>query len=322
MFCRKCGKELEDGWSVCPECGTKISVDVEKKDQEHLNNSQENDKEQIVKRNKTILIVMLILLIAIFGFVVAYPKIKEYCQDMKNREIAGQVVDAISTLEDEEITLESEDKLFDIMSMYVELTDEQKKYVSNYNDLEKAFEILQEKEDEKAAQDVIDEIDKIDVSQLTYDDTSVEALKEKFESLTEEQQALVTNSAKIEEYEQVIQKKKEEKAAADEAAKIEAGKQEAINTAYNAVAGKSFHLKDAQRMIEFTTSGEFIYSVSSFAKKSCAYSFSATYGQNKDEWQYLVSVNIGGVEYYFRCFEDGQINLSGSGEFNGWYEPL
>lgn len=29
MFCRNCGKKLEDGWKVCPDCGTKVMADEE-----------------------------------------------------------------------------------------------------------------------------------------------------------------------------------------------------------------------------------------------------------------------------------------------------
>lgn len=29
MFCRNCGKKLEDGWKVCPDCGTKVMADGE-----------------------------------------------------------------------------------------------------------------------------------------------------------------------------------------------------------------------------------------------------------------------------------------------------
>jgi len=30
MFCRNCGKKLEDGWKVCPDCGTKVMADEER----------------------------------------------------------------------------------------------------------------------------------------------------------------------------------------------------------------------------------------------------------------------------------------------------
>ena len=31
MFCRKCGKELEDNWNTCPYCGETVgNVELEK----------------------------------------------------------------------------------------------------------------------------------------------------------------------------------------------------------------------------------------------------------------------------------------------------
>lgn len=103
----------------------------------------------------------------------------------------------------------------------------------------------------------------------------------------------------------------------------EIAQQAAIDGAYNAVVGRKFHLQDAQRTIEFTAGGEFVYSISSFANNSCAYDFTARYEIYKDDiYEWLVYVNIAGVEYYFRYFNNGTINLSGAGEFDGWYEPL
>lgn len=106
----------------------------------------------------------------------------------------------------------------------------------------------------------------------------------------------------------------------------DAEKQAAIDSAYNSVVGRRFHKGDSQLLVEFTTSGEFIaigyYGSNPLTNKYCTYSFSAEYVLHKDVWQYLVSVNIEGVDYYFRYFNDGGISLEGSGEFSAWYEPM
>lgn len=103
-------------------------------------------------------------------------------------------------------------------------------------------------------------------------------------------------------------------------------KQAAIDSAYNAVVGRRFHKGDSQLLVEFTASGEFIaigyYGSNPLTNKYCTYSFSAEYVLHKDVWQYLVSVNIEGVDYYFRYFNDGGISLEGNGEFSAWYEPM
>lgn len=106
----------------------------------------------------------------------------------------------------------------------------------------------------------------------------------------------------------------------------DAEKQAAIDSAYNSVVGRRFHKGDSQLLVEFTTFGEFIaigyYGSNPLTNKYCTYSFSAEYVLHKDVWQYLVSVNIEGVDYYFRYFNDGGISLEGSGEFSAWYEPM
>ncbi len=106
----------------------------------------------------------------------------------------------------------------------------------------------------------------------------------------------------------------------------DAEKQAAIDNAYNAVVGRRFHKIDSQLSVEFTSSGEFIaigyYGSNPLTNKYCTYSFSAEYALHKDVWQYLVSVNIEGVDYYFRYFNDGGISLEGAGEFASWYEPM
>lgn len=110
------------------------------------------------------------------------------------------------------------------------------------------------------------------------------------------------------------------------AAAQDAEKQAAIDNAYNAVVGRRFHKGDSQLLVEFTASGEFIaigyYGSNPLTNKYCTYSFSAEYVLHRDVWQYLVSVNIEGVDYYFRYFNDGGISLEGNGEFSAWYEPM
>ena len=52
------------------------------------------------------------------------------------------------------------------------------------------------------------------------------------------------------------------------------------------------------------------------------YSITARYEENKDAMSWLKYITINGVEYYLRCFTDGSINLSGAGEFDGWYDKI
>lgn len=104
-------------------------------------------------------------------------------------------------------------------------------------------------------------------------------------------------------------------------------KQAAIDDAYNFIAGKRFHMTDSQMALEFTTGGEAIaigyYGSDPLMNKYCTYSISARYENYKDDkYAYIVYITIEGVEYYMRYFNNGSIDLTGDGEFEGWYDPL
>lgn len=107
--------------------------------------------------------------------------------------------------------------------------------------------------------------------------------------------------------------------------KEEVERREAIDGAYNFVAGRAFHMQDSEMAIEFTADGGLIalgyYGSAPREDKYTTYSFDARYEVYKDDvYEWLVFVNIEGVEYYFRYFEGGSINLTGNGEFDGWYD--
>ena len=214
VYCQKCGEELQEGWKVCPVCGNKIEegMDTPKPDNDEKQSKPDNPKG---KKKSIILAAAIVLIVAIagIGVTVIYPQVQEYQQDKKNQAEADKVIDAISSLADSEITVASEEDLNKVKTKYDALTDEQKKLVSNYRELEKAYADLKVKKDEQAAQVVIDAIEKIDANKLTDTDTSIQAMKEQFEALTDEQKGLVTNSSKLDEYAGIVQKKKEEKEA-------------------------------------------------------------------------------------------------------------
>lgn len=44
------------------------------------------------------------------------------------------------------------------------------------------------------------------------------------------------------------------------------------------------------------------------------------YKDNQKEW--LTFITINGTEYYLRYFTNGNIDLSGDGEFDGWYNMV
>lgn len=107
-----------------------------------------------------------------------------------------------------------------------------------------------------------------------------------------------------------------------EAAK-EAERQEAINEGYNCIVGNSYNYRGWQLVIEFQTSDTVrICYGGEILDDYFNYSITARYEENKDAMSWLKYITINGVEYYLRCFTDGSINLSGAGEFDGWYDKI
>lgn len=328
MYCRKCGIELKDEWKVCPSCGNVIDG----KPSVHSSSGIGNK----MKYKKQVLIITFVLLaVMIFiGAVVMYPQVQRYREVQINQAEADKVIAKISSLVNNRITTESEAEIDEINKEYNALTDSQKKLVTNLEKLENAYEVLEVRKDEQAAQTIIEDIEEVDPDKLTDTDTTIQAIEEQFEALTEKQKQLVTNRSKLDEYIEVVKKKKHkkevekqeaEKKAIEEATQ-KAEKQAAIDDAYNFVVDKKFHMINSQGSIEFTSSGEFVaygyYGTSPMTNKYCVYKFSAEYLLHKDVMQYLVFVEIEGVQYYFRYFANGQICLQGEGEFDAWYEPI
>ncbi len=115
-----------------------------------------------------------------------------------------------------------------------------------------------------------------------------------------------------------------------EASSSESEEQKAVDDALNFVVGKRFRVENTERVIEFTSSGQFICygyygsdpALGDDANYYTTYTFWADYALHKDEWQYLVNVTIDGIDYYFRYFTNGKIDLAADGgEFSSWYEP-
>lgn len=104
-------------------------------------------------------------------------------------------------------------------------------------------------------------------------------------------------------------------------AKAEAEQQNAINEGYDFLVGNSYNLRGWQLVIEFQSSDTVrICYGGEILDDYFDYSITARYEENKGEMSWLKYININGVEYYLRCFTDGSINLSGPGDFDGWYD--
>lgn len=225
-YCKQCGTQLDDDELFCTACGAKYE------ENESFSNADEVKNKKLEKPNKSkkkavILGVIAICIIAIgaLGYFVIYPQVTQYIQEQENQEKAERVINLINSVTSGEITLDSEKDLDSAKTEYNSLTDEQKSLVDNYNKLEEAYAALDglkiEQENQEKAQSVIDAIESVDSASLTDSDTSVQTIRDQYDSLTDDQKKLVTNADKLTEYENIVQQKKEQKAEEEARAQSE-----------------------------------------------------------------------------------------------------
>lgn len=207
-YCEECGAKLQDNESFCSECGAKYSENLIADDKEEVESNNGGKK-----RKKTLIVVIAVALVAIIGvlgYFVVYPKVMDYLQDKEDQKAAQKVIHLIDSLDEKKITADSEKDLDHIKTEYDALSKKQKKLVDNYDDLKDAYKRLEEVQDQKAADSIVTAIDEIDKDSLTAGDTSVQAVRDKYNELSEAQKKLVKNITTLEEYEQLVQTKKEE----------------------------------------------------------------------------------------------------------------
>ncbi len=124
-----------------------------------------------------------------------------------NQKAADVVIAHIEQLDNSPITLDSEILIMSVKTEYDLLTDKQKSLVTNLPILEKSLADLKNLKDKKVAEELINEIKRINKETLTADNTSVGALLEKYDTLTDDQKALVTNYDLLLEYKDIVDKK-------------------------------------------------------------------------------------------------------------------
>ena len=229
-FCENCGHQLDDMAAFCDNCGARVEREGEMSGSHH--------KETTGKKKTKVgiivgAVIFGIVVLAAVGGLVIYPQVTQYMQEKEDQEKADYVVELINSVTGGEITLDSEKDLDSAKTEYNSLTDEQKSLVNNYDKLEEAYAALDglkiEQENQEKAQSVIDAIESVDSASLTDSDTSVQAIRDQYDSLTDDQKKLVTNADKLTEYEGIVQEKKEEKAEQEAQAQAESNSREEIN---------------------------------------------------------------------------------------------
>lgn len=217
-YCEECGAKLQDNESFCSECGAKCSENliVDDKGEVESNKGEVESNNGGKKRKRSLVIIIVVAVVAAIsalGYFVIYPKVMDYLQDKEDQKAAQKVINLIDSLDEKKITADSEKDLDHIKTEYDALSKKQKKLVDNYDDLKDAYKRLDEVQDQKAADSIVTAIDEIDKDSLTASDTSVQAVRDKYNELSEAQKKLVTNINTLEEYEQLVQTKKAEEEA-------------------------------------------------------------------------------------------------------------
>lgn len=230
-FCENCGHQLDNTAEFCENCGTRVNRG------DGIVHNHHNETTVGKKKTKVgiiigAVIVGIVVLIVVGGFII-YPKVTQYMQQKENQEKAERVIELIDSVNSDEISLETETELNAVKVEYDSLTEEQKKLVDNYGELETAYDALydlkEKQENQEKAQNVIDAINGIDASGLMGDDTSVQSIREEYNNLTDAQKELVTNLDKLEEYEEIVQQKRAEKAEKEAQAQAEKESRNEIN---------------------------------------------------------------------------------------------
>lgn len=93
MYCRNCGKKIEDDVSFCPECGMKIK-------EVQFKNNKENLIEQIVKKKVVILFIIFICILAGIAVLFKVAKDKKYEDNRKiveTKEVTKESVEKFDT---------------------------------------------------------------------------------------------------------------------------------------------------------------------------------------------------------------------------------
>lgn len=253
-ICPVCGFVLENDDTVCPVCNTSIDdVKSEEPISYHSQDSIEsNNIETTLPKNKSnkkryfsvIFLFCLLIGAGAAGYFIIYPQITANIKEAENKKEAEKVINLIDSLSDKEITEDMTDELNLIQMSYHSLTKEQKKLVTNYDELKKALEFLKKIKDESQAKNIQEEIDLINTDNLTAEDTSVGELRRKYNALSKEQQKLVENAHKLDEYEKVIQTRIREKEQKEKLENQKAEQEQLLDEQKNEIKGLIYNFHE------------------------------------------------------------------------------
>ncbi len=164
---------------------------------------------------KILFIIALALVIAVMTLISAFL-VKNVLVKSRNEKAAKSVITQIDDFSKDGITIDDEAAIISAKANYDNLNNKQKSLVTNASVLEEAVTTLQGLKDKKLADELIAEINKIDKTALTHEDTTVNALIKKYDGLSDSQKALVTNYQFLLDCKDIVDQKIEAKRIRDE----------------------------------------------------------------------------------------------------------
>ncbi len=148
MFCKKCGKEIQEDWTVCPNCGAEIKeMKGEKKETkegfQNVSNNTDKKKKKSFSKKKLIAIIA-VLIIIIVGLSTCGNS--ETSEPEKISEENQENMDDTANLEDgnDNDTADNENLEYTVPELYTVLQDNE---VAPYELNENALQFLTEHED-------------------------------------------------------------------------------------------------------------------------------------------------------------------------------
>jgi hypothetical protein len=252
--------------------------------------------------------------------------IKEGVEKRNNQAAADKVIAHIEQLSGIYVTLESENIIMTVKTEYDLLTDKQKLLVTNYPTLQKSIQELQLFKDKKIADEINSEIKRINKSTLTADNTSVAALLDKYDALTDSQKALVTNYDLLLELKKTVDKKIAEQETKDMGLELAEkfagydgkwGNFGAHKNAYQGLIEEALH-RDVNYKKYFSTAANSLqFNITRFEKDRTVFGIGIAYYdfRGKDKKNGYNGTLYG--EIIIR--EDGTVYATESGYYNDYY---